>query len=67
MSGKFRKYIRKMLRHCSGDCGTAMLEYALLLASLVVFVNALAPGSRIYQTMAGDLQVRLWLISMPIF
>lgn len=58
--------LRKWRRHCTDDCGVAMLEYALLLASLVVLLGAFAPGSHIYQVLNNDMQLRLWLISMPI-
>ncbi|MGN0872142.1 MAG: hypothetical protein ACI4UV_13240 [Victivallales bacterium] len=58
--------LRKWRRHCAGDCGVAMLEYALLLASLVILLGAFAPGSHIYQVLSNDMQLRLWLISMPI-
>lgn len=43
-----------------------MLEYALLLASLVVLLGAFSPGGHIYQVLMNDMQLRLWLISLPI-
>ena len=58
--------LRKWKRHCANDSGVAMLEYALLLASLVVLLGSFAPGSHIYQVLSNDMQLRLWLISMPI-
>ena len=29
-------------------------------------LGAFAPGSHIYQVLSNDMQLRLWLISMPI-
>jgi hypothetical protein len=44
-----------------------MLEYALLTACMAVLLTGLGPGSKLYELLLGDLEFRLWIISLPIF
>lgn len=61
------KLLKKYWRRIKHDKGVVMVEYALLFAGIAVASFSLMPGGQIYDSLAGDLSFRLWLISLPIF
>lgn len=55
-----------MLHRLQCEKGVAMAEYALLFSFFAVATRELMPGGVLYRTLAGDLDFRLWIVSLPI-
>lgn len=61
-------YMRQIIKQLCTDNATVYLEYALLLALVVLGgCAAIMPGSPLYTWLHHELMLRLFFVSAPIF
>lgn len=62
------KRYRRLFRQLSEERAAVYLEYALLLAFVIVIgCSPLMPGGPIYEYIRSELVLRIFMISLPIF